>query len=134
MSKNMQIARWAMGVAAAVVAYVIVLVVIPPLEKGVPGISPMVLALNSTLLATAAAVIVGGFTIPREHLPFARRFFFFSGMLAPIGRAKYEFLHFHTISHDYLAMIGGAFAGGMLGLFILIVPKPERARQPRRFN
>jgi hypothetical protein len=134
MSMNMRIARWVGGSAAAVVVYAIVIWLLPQIEGGVPGLSPRLVVLNATLLATAAAVSVGGLTIPRNDISFARKFFFFAGLLTPIGRAVYEFLRFHTISHDYLAMLGGAFAGGMLGLFILILPKPEKARQPRRFT
>jgi hypothetical protein len=52
----------------------------------------------------------------------------------PIGRAVYEFLTVHIMTHDYLAMLGGAFAGGMVGLFVMILPKGARAPQPRRFG
>ena len=134
MAKTMLWARWIAALVAAAVAYVIVLTVVPPLERGVPGISPTVLALNSTLLATAAGLIGGSFTAPREHLRFARRSFFWIGLLTPIGRAVYEFLSSHALTHDYLAMLGGAFAGGMLGIFVMILRPQARAPRPRRFS
>lgn len=134
MAKLMLQGRWVAALAAAVIAYVIVTLVLPALEKGVPGISPTVQALNISLLATAAGLIAGSFAAPREHLRLARRSLFWIGMLTPVGRAVYEFLTIHTMTQNYLAMLGGAFAGGMLGLFVMILPKGARAPQPRRFS
>lgn len=134
MAKLMLRARWVAALAAAAVAYVIVTLALPALEKGVPGISPTVQALNISLLATAAGLIAGSFAAPRGHLRLARRSFFWIGLLVPIGRAVYEYLTVHLMTHDYLAMLGGAFAGGMVGLFVMILPKGARAPQPRRFG
>lgn len=130
----MRQARWVVALAAAAVAYVIVALVLPALEKGVPGISPTVQVLNISLLATAAGLIAGSFAAPRDHLRFARRSFFWIGLFVPIGRAVYEYLTVHAITHNYLAMLGGAFAGGMLGIFVMILPKGARTPQPRRFS
>lgn len=133
-AKLMLRARWVVALAAAAAAYVIVTLALPALEKGVPGISPTVQALNISLLATAAGLIAGSFTAPREHLRLARRSFFWLGLLTPLGCGVYEFFTAHMMTHDYLAMLGGAFAGGMLGLFVMILPKGARAPQPRRFS
>lgn len=125
--------RWGIAVVVAAVVYVIIQKVVPSLEGGISAISPMVLTLNTSLLATAAGVILGGFLVPRAHLPLARKVFFALGILAPIGLAVWDYFH-GGLSRNYLGMLGGAFAGGMVGLFILILPKPQRQVQPRRFN
>lgn len=134
MNKMVLRARWVAALLAAAIAYVAVTLILPAVEKGVPGISPTVQALNISLLATAAGLIAGSFAAPRQHIRFARRSFFWIGLLVPIGRGAYEILATHAVTHNYLAMLGGAFAGGMLGLFVMILPKGARAPQPRRFS
>ncbi len=134
MSIIQKLIRWGVALVAAAVVYYIVLRLVPMAESGVSAISPTVLVLNTVLLSTAAGVIVAGFLVPREHIARARKYLFILGMLVPIARAVWDFAHTGGMNHDYLAMLGGAFAGGMIGLFILILPKPQRQVQPRRFT
>ncbi|HEY1721730.1 MAG TPA: hypothetical protein VGG27_10825 [Magnetospirillaceae bacterium] len=134
MSIAQKVIRWVLGIVAGGVVYTAVQYILPKLESGVSAISPMVLVLNTALLATAAGFIVGAFITPRAQLPQARRYFFALGMLTPIGRAVWDYAHTGSMHHNYLLMIAGAFSGGMLGAFVMLMPKPQRQAQPRRFG
>jgi hypothetical protein len=68
MAKLVLRVRWVAALAAAAVTYVIVTLALPALEKGMPGISPTVQALNISLLATAAGLVAGSFAAPRESI------------------------------------------------------------------
>ncbi len=132
--KTVLAVRWGIALVVAAIVYVVVIRVVPMVEGNVKAISPTVLELNTSLLATAAGLIAGAFAAPRIHISLARRYFFILGMLLPIGRAAWDFTHGGAFHHSYLLMLAGAFAGGMLGLFVMILPKPPRRAQPRRFG
>ena len=126
--------RWGIALIAAVVAYLVVIMIVPMLERNVSAISPSVLILNSTLLASAAGVGLGAVLAPRAHIRLARITLFWIAMLVPLGNAAWAVTHGHAITMNYLLMLAGAFAGGMLGVFIGIMPKPPRPARPRRFG
>ena len=134
MSKTAIAIRWGVAVVVAAIVYAVVITIVPMLEGNVKAISPTVLVLNSSLLATAAGVIAGGFLVPRAQIRIARRYFPVLGVLTPIGRAVWDFAFTGGMHHNYLMLLAGAFAGAMLGVFILIMPKPPRQAQPRRFS
>ncbi len=134
MSRMQRVIRWVIALVVAAVLYFVVSKVIPMVEGGVSVISPLVLVLNTALLATAVSISVAGFVVPREHIVSARKILFVLGMLAPIGLAVWDFFHAAGLHRNYLAMLGGAFSGGMIAMFVLILPKPQRQVQKRRFS
>lgn len=124
--------RWGFALIGAAIAYIVLINVLPRVEASI--LSPKLLVLSSTLLATAAGVGIGALLAPRERIRFARRALFLIALLVSLGETAWGYTHGHPITTAYLFMWVGTLAGGVLGIFIALAPKPARQPQPRSFG